>query len=78
MALQSIMKRIKFDIDFLHKVSKDVMSHEELNSTIKDLVNKGLIEQYTNEDGEFEFELTELGREIGVTVNKLKDKLEDD
>jgi len=78
MALQSMMERNKVDIGFLHKVSKGVMSHEELNSTIKELVKKGLIEQYTNEDGEFEFELTELGREIGVTVNKLKDKLEDD
>ena len=72
------MEPPKIDIDFLHLVSKGVMSHEELNETIKKLVNKGLIEQYTNEDGDFEFEITELGREISATVNKLKDKPKDD
>tara|TARA_R110000824_G_C14975230_1_gene653547 strand:+ start:485 stop:691 length:207 start_codon:yes stop_codon:yes gene_type:complete len=67
------MERPKINIGFLHQVSKGLMSHEQLNSTIKQLVNKGLLEQYTNEDGDFEFELTELGREIGLTINKLKD-----
>ena len=72
------MKKPNFDIDFFLQVSKGIMTPEELNETLLELVDKGLIEQYTNEDGDFEFELTDLGREVGDTMNQIKKKLEDE
>ena len=73
------MENLKsFDIWFLHQVSKGLMSHEELNETIKDLVNKVLIEQYTNKDGDFEFALTKLGRETGGFITDAKNREDED
>lgn len=72
------MEKPNFDINFFLQVSKGVMTPEELNKTLLELVDKGLIEQYTNEDGDFEFELTDLGREVGDTMNKINKKLEDE
>tara|TARA_Y100001970_G_scaffold132338_1_gene163242 strand:- start:5571 stop:5789 length:219 start_codon:yes stop_codon:yes gene_type:complete len=72
------MKKPNFDIDFFLQVSKGIMTPEELNATLLELVDKGLIEQYTNEDGHFEFELTDLGREVGEQMNRINKSLEDE
>tara|TARA_B100001094_G_C17584860_1_gene509180 strand:- start:230 stop:448 length:219 start_codon:yes stop_codon:yes gene_type:complete len=66
------MKKPKFDINFFFQVSKGIMTPEELTETLKELVDKGLVEQYIDENGDFEFELTNLGREVGEAMNKLK------
>ena len=68
------MKKPNFDMDFFLQVSKGIMTPEELNETLLELVDKGLIEQYTNKDGDFEFELTDFGREVAETMNKLNKK----
>tara|TARA_Y100000593_G_scaffold13909_1_gene26013 strand:+ start:722 stop:940 length:219 start_codon:yes stop_codon:yes gene_type:complete len=72
------MSKPDFNIDFFLKVSKGIMTPEELNRTLLELVDKGLIEQYTNENGDFEFELTDLGREVGEQMNKINKSLEDE
>ena len=72
------MSKPDFNIDFFLKVSKGIMTPEELNKTLLELVDKGLIEQYTNENGDFEFELTDLGREVVEQMNKINKSLEDE
>jgi|TARA_Y100000356_G_scaffold127898_1_gene127251 predicted transcriptional regulator len=72
------MNKPDFNIDFFLKVSKGVMTPEELNKTLLELVDKGFIEQYIDEDGDFQFELTDLGREIAEHMNKINKNLEDE
>jgi len=72
------MKKPKFDINFFFQVSKGIMTPEELNETLKELVDKGLVEQYIDENGDFEFELTQLGREVGESISKLKNDSDDE
>ena len=48
----------------------DKHSSEVLNKTIQGMVNKGLLEQYTDEDGDFKFQLTDLGLACGKELFK--------
>ena len=38
---------------------------EVISQAVSDLVSKGILEQYTGEDGEFHFQLTKFGLECG-------------
>jgi len=37
---------------------------EDLSSQIQELVKRGLVEQYIDENGDFIFELTEMGNKV--------------
>ena len=52
-----------FDINFVIQRLSDQFSPEIVNKSIQGLVNKGILEQYTDEDGNFQFELTKFGNE---------------
>ena len=46
------------------------MSPEEVSLEIQDLVKRGLLEQYIDENGDFVFELTEIGKRIAGDITK--------
>lgn len=48
---------------------------DDVNSTaILDLVNRGLVEQFIDEDGEFVFELTEIGERMASDIFNSRNK----
>lgn len=49
-------------------------SYEQMENLMMNLVKKGIMEQYTGEDGEFYFGLTELGREIAKDLKDMKER----
>ena len=57
-----------FDIQYILNSLSGRHSSEVLNKTIQDMVNRGLLEQYTDEDGDFKFQLTDLGLAIGENM----------
>ena len=59
-----------FNIEWLIERCKDQFDAEITTSAGTNLVNKGLIEQYIDEDGNFKFTLTELGRSIAKKLEK--------
>jgi|TARA_R100001163_G_scaffold64208_1_gene57907 predicted transcriptional regulator len=59
-----------FNIEWLIERCKDQFDAEITTSAVTNLVNKGLIEQYIDEDGNFKFTLTELGRSIAKKLEK--------
>ena len=59
-----------FNIECLIERCKDQFDAEITTSAVTNLVNKGLIEQYIDEDGNFKFTLTELGRSIAKKLEK--------
>ena len=48
------------------------MNPEELSREIEDLVKRGLVEPYIGEDGDFIFELTEIGKRVAEDIYKSK------
>jgi|TARA_R110000765_G_scaffold246087_2_gene348213 DNA-binding MarR family transcriptional regulator len=46
------------------------MKPEEVSLAIEDLVKRGLIEPYIGEDGDFVFELTEIGKRVAEDIHK--------
>ena len=69
-----------FDMEHLMGTLSDRYSSEVINKAVSDLVSKGVLEQYTDEDGEFHFQLTKLGLECGEEIFKdfLKEDEDDD
>ena len=59
-----------FNIEWLIERCKDQFDAEITTSAVTNLVDKGLIEQYIDEDGNFKFTLTELGRSIAKKLEK--------
>jgi len=49
---------------------EDKIPKEHLLSAIESLVKKGLLEQYTNEDGDFAFAVTESGERISQLLEE--------
>ena len=58
--------------DFQYLISE--LSHrydiKVLNNTVARLVKKGILEQYTDENGEFHFQITKLGIECAEELLK--------
>ena len=69
-----------FDMEHLMGTLSDRYSSEVINKAVSDLVSKGVLEQYTDEDGEFHFQLTKFGLECGAEIFKdfLKEDEDDD
>ena len=59
-----------FDMEHLMGTLSDRYSSEVINKAVSDLVSKGILEQYTDEEGEFHFHLTKFGMECGEEVVK--------
>ena len=59
-----------FNIEWLIERCKDQFDAEITTSAVTNLVNKGLIEQYIDEDGNFKFTLTDLGRSIAKKLEE--------
>ena len=55
----------------INKILKNIdgkFPNEVISKAIQNLVNKGILEQYTEEDGNFSFELTKLGKECAEEI----------
>jgi predicted transcriptional regulator len=59
-----------FNIEWLIERCKDQFDAEITTSAVTNLVDKGLIEQYIDEDGNFKFTLTDLGRSIAKKLEE--------
>tara|TARA_R100000008_G_scaffold8628_1_gene4477 strand:+ start:750 stop:968 length:219 start_codon:yes stop_codon:yes gene_type:complete len=59
-----------FNIEWLIERCKDQFDAEITTSAVTNLVDKGLIEQYIDEDGNFKFTLTDLGRGIAKKLEE--------
>ena len=57
-----------FDIGFLMQRLSDNFSQDIVNESIRSLVDKGILEQYTDENGDFHFQLTKLGNECAEEI----------
>tara|TARA_R110000824_G_scaffold5538_4_gene25574 strand:- start:916 stop:1152 length:237 start_codon:yes stop_codon:yes gene_type:complete len=53
-----------FDINFIIEQTKKNIDSEATTLGVRSLVQKGLLEQYTDKDGNFRFSLTEEGEKI--------------
>ena len=53
-----------FDINFIIEQTKKSIDSEATTLGVRSLVQKGLLEQYTDEDGNFKFSLTKEGEKI--------------
>ncbi len=73
-----------FDINNLIAKLEHRFSPETLNQAVQGLVKKGVLEQYIDEDGDFSFQLTDLGTEVAedIIANPISfldmDDIEDD
>ena len=59
-----------FNIEWLIERCKDQFDAEITTTAVTNLVDKGLIEQYIDEDGNFKFTLTDLGRSIAKKLEE--------
>ena len=51
---------------------KSDLNPEEIEQTLYDLIEEGLVETHSvNEDGNFTYRLTKLGKEVGAELIKL-------
>ena len=57
-----------FNINHIIEQLRDKFPPETVSDSIQGLVNRGILEQYTDEDGEFRFQLTDLGLEVGKNL----------
>lgn len=66
------------DINELIKRLEGTLKPERVSESIRSLVTNGLIEQYTDEEGNFVFELTDFGKEVAKQIDegKFKDFLQ--
>jgi uncharacterized GH25 family protein len=60
-----------FNINVMLNGLKGRFTNDVINNAVQNLVNKGILEQYTDEDGDFSFELTKAG--FGYAEELLKD-----
>jgi len=67
-----------FDINYILRQTKDKFGSEVANSAISNLVQKGLLEQYTDENGDFRFALTEEGEKVADFLENNPEMLLDD
>lgn len=52
-----------FNINVMLKGLEGRFNNDSITQAVQSLVNKGILEQYTDEHGDFSFELTEYGME---------------
>jgi len=57
-----------FDINHVLARLEGKFSPETINGSVQGLVNRGILEQYTDENGDFKFQLTELGMDVGQAI----------
>ena len=57
-----------FDINHVLRQLAGRFPPETISNSIQSLVKRGILEQYTDEDGDFKFQLTELGLAIGENM----------
>ncbi len=67
-----------FDINYILQQTKDKFGSEVTNSAVSNLVQKGLLEQYTDENGDFRFALTEEGEKVADFLENNPEMLLDD
>jgi len=67
-----------FDINYILKQTKDKFGSEVTNSAVSNLVQKGLLEQYVDENGNFRFALTEEGEKVADFLESNPEMLFDD
>jgi DNA-binding MarR family transcriptional regulator len=58
------------DINELIKRLEGTLKPERVSESIRNLVTNGLIEQYTDEEGNFVFELTDIGKEVAKQIDE--------
>lgn len=58
------------DINELIKRLEGTLKPERVSESIRNLVTNGLIEQYTDEEGNFVFELTDFGKEVAKQIDE--------
>jgi predicted transcriptional regulator len=59
-----------FNIELILGNLSDRYTPEMLNNAIQNLVKQGILEQYTDEDGDFQFQITEFGIECAEEILK--------
>lgn len=67
-----------FDINFIIEQTKNDFGSEDAVTAVRNLVQKGLIQQYTDKDGNFTFSLTEEGESIAEFLYQNPNILPDD
>tara|TARA_R110002051_G_scaffold72152_1_gene130490 strand:+ start:158 stop:382 length:225 start_codon:yes stop_codon:yes gene_type:complete len=66
-----------FDFQYLLSALEHRYDPKMLNKTVAGLVKKGILEQYTDENGEFHFQITEFGIECAEELVSNPDKFID-
>ena len=69
---------IMFDFQYLINQLAHRYNTKVLNQTVANLVSKGILEQYTDENGEFHFQITEFGIECAEELISNPDKFLDE
>ena len=59
-----------FDINHVLRQLAGRFPPETISNSIQSLVKRGILEQYTDEDGDFKFQLTDLGLACGKELFK--------
>ena len=59
-----------FDINLLLSKLSGEYTMDVINEAVSGLVRKGILEQYTDENGEFHFNITEFGLKCGEELVK--------
>tara|TARA_R110000824_G_scaffold195638_2_gene378496 strand:+ start:1515 stop:1748 length:234 start_codon:yes stop_codon:yes gene_type:complete len=67
-----------FDFQYLLSILSHKYDSEMLNNTVASLVKKGILEQYTDENGEFHFQITKFGIECAEEIVSNPDKFTDE
>jgi hypothetical protein len=65
-----------YDGDTYHPKGEG-MTEEQLSEAVANLVNRGILEQYIDENGEFVFGLTDFGKLVAQELKKEKDEDEE-
>ena len=47
--------------------------NDDINMELQDLVQRGLVEQYIDENGDFVFEITAIGRKVADDIFKSRE-----
>ena len=59
-----------FNIELILGNLSNRYTPEMLSKAIQSLVNQGILEQYTDENGDFQFQITEFGTECAEEILK--------
>tara|TARA_R100001377_G_scaffold84658_1_gene68712 strand:+ start:904 stop:1137 length:234 start_codon:yes stop_codon:yes gene_type:complete len=60
----------EIDLNELINRLQGSLEPDKISRSIRSLVKNGLIEQFTNEKGDFVFELTEFGKEVAKQIDE--------